>query len=433
MFWIGVGIALLGLLVSIAWHELGHLVPAKKFGVSVTQYMVGFGPTLYSRVRRGTEYGLKAVPLGGYIRMVGMYPAESQLPMATAGRRDPLRVAGPRRWMREIAAEAREYSASEVSPRHRAHTFSALPPGKRIVVMLGGPLANLVLAFVLLAVAYCAIGAPTTSTTIAGVAECVSASGAECTDQDAPSPAEQAGIEPGDTIVAWNGTEIEEWAELQTLIREGGDAPAVVTVDRDGGRVDLTVAPVVVERPVEGGGTAQVAVVGINPVLVLERMGPGELLTTFGDGLGRTFGMIVTLPAQLIDLVGSLVSGGERSDGVIGLVGVGRIAGEATSTDNAFGVTGSVLVLLELIAALNMALFAFNLIPLLPLDGGHLAGALWEMARRRIARWRGRPDPGPIDTARALPLTLAVSALFVLLVVVLVIADLVQPVSLTGG
>ncbi|WP_454300367.1 DUF4081 domain-containing protein, partial [Salana multivorans] len=127
------------------------------------------------------------------------------------------------------------------------------------------------------------------------------------------------------------------------------------------------------------------------------------------------------------------MSGGERSDGVIGLVGVGRIAGEATSTDNAFGVTGSVLVLLELIAALNMALFAFNLIPLLPLDGGHLAGALWEMARRRIARWRGRPDPGPIDTARALPLTLAVSALFVLLVVVLVIADLVQPVSLTGG
>ncbi|WP_454300366.1 M50 family metallopeptidase [Salana multivorans] len=298
MFWIGVGIALLGLLVSIAWHELGHLVPAKKFGVTVTQYMIGFGPTLYSRVRRGTEYGLKAIPLGGYIRMVGMYPAEGQLPGGDGT------AAGPGPGDRaaaldaEIAAEAREYSASEVSPRHRAHTFSALPPGKRIVVMLGGPLANLVLAFVLLAVAYCAIGAPTTSTTIAGVAECVSASGAECTDQDAPSPAEQAGIEPGDTIVAWNGTEIEEWAELQTLIREGGDAPAVVTVDRDGGRVDLTVAPVVVERPVEGGGTAQVAVVGINPVLVLERMGPGELLTTFGDGLGRTFGMIVTLPAR---------------------------------------------------------------------------------------------------------------------------------------
>ncbi|ROR93919.1 membrane-associated protease RseP (regulator of RpoE activity) [Salana multivorans] len=430
MFWVGVGVFLLGLLVSIAWHELGHLLPAKRFGVLVQQYMVGFGPTLWSRVRGGTEYGVKAIPLGGYIRMVGMYPTDAQLPAATASRRVVGDRRGLRRWSREIAAEAREFSASEIAAGQESRTFSALPVRRRIVVMLGGPFANLVLGFVLLAIAFCGIGLPSTTTTIAAVSPCVAAGGAACTDADDPSPAAAAGIEPGDVVVAWDGTPIADWPDLQERIVTGEAAPAVVTVERAGTRLDLPISPTLVPA---AEGTDPVPVVGITPVRELAPVSPGEFLGIFGDTVAQTFGLIVTLPVQLFDLVVALVTGGERDAGVIGIVGVGRIAGEATGTDNVFGVTGSVLLLLQLLGSLNLALFAFNLIPLLPLDGGHVAGALWEAVRRRVARWRGRPDPGPVDTARALPLTYVVIGAFLVMFVVLTVADLVAPITLTGG
>lgn len=440
MFWVGVAVFLLGLLASIAWHELGHLVPAKRFGVLVPQYMIGFGPTLFSRRRGETEYGVKAIPLGGYIRMVGMYPAIEQLPPGTVARRSPAGTSGVRRWARTVEAEARAYSTEEI-PRVGGRlalerTFTALPVGKRIVVMLGGPVANLVLGFVLLAVGYLAIGVPTATTTLASVSPCLSPAGAECVASDTPSPAAQAGLREGDEIVSWGGVPATSWARVQEAIRDGGTTPAVVEVVRDGERHTVSVTPQAVEREVvQADGTVRtelVSVVGITPEQVLARSGFGDFLGDFLSGLWQTLVAVVTLPVQVVSIISSTFGTAERGAGVMGLVGVGRLAGEAASTPTSFGAAGSVLMMLQLLASLNIALFAFNLVPLLPLDGGHVAGALWEGTRRRWARWRGRPDPGPVDTTRMLPITYVVITLFVALFVLLTIADLLDPVTLTG-
>ncbi len=436
MFWIGVAVLIVGLLVSIAWHEIGHLVPAKKFGVLVTQYMVGFGPTLFSRRRGETEYGLKAVPLGGYIRMVGMYPGEAMLPVARAARRNPEGQRGLRRWTRSIAADAREFSQEEVPIGAESRTFAALSVPRKLVVMFGGPFANLVLAFVLLAVAYCGIGLPSSTTTLDVISPCVTTSQEGCQAGDAPSPAQAAGLLPGDRIVAWAGTPVTDWASVQTLIREGGDAEVTVTVERGGAELDLAVTPLLVEREVAAAdgstSTAMVPVVGITPTSQLQRQSPAAVVKDFGTGVVETFKLIGTLPAQLGSVASSTFGSGEREPGVVGLVGVGRLAGEATSTPSAFGAAGNAVLLLQVLSSLNIALFAFNLIPLLPLDGGHMAGALWEGLRRRVAFGRGRPDPGPTDVARLLPLTYVMVAAMLVMFVLLTIADIVDPVSLLG-
>ncbi|GMA31789.1 hypothetical protein GCM10025875_17810 [Litorihabitans aurantiacus] len=291
------------------------------------------------------------------------------------------------------------------------------------------------LAFVLLAVALMGIGVPTATTTLGTVSPCLPAAGeSECTDADVPAPAAAAGLEVGDVLVSWNGVAATEWAAVQQAIRDGGTAPAVVVVERDGVRQELEVSPVTAERQVEGPDgavvTQDIPVVGISPEQVLEPVGPGEFVSSFATGVVETFRIVVTFPAHLGRLVSSTFGDAEREPGVVGLVGVGRLAGEVTSTPTDFGAAGAALTLLQVLSSLNLALFAFNMVPLLPLDGGHIAGALWEAVRRRVARWRGRPDPGPVDSARLLPLTYVVAVGLVAVFVLLTIADVVDPLRL---
>ncbi|MGO1173495.1 MAG: M50 family metallopeptidase [Actinomycetaceae bacterium] len=426
-FLVGVLVLAVGLVLSIGLHELGHLIPAKRFGVYVPRYFVGFGPTLWSTRRGETEYGLKAIPLGGFVSLAGMFAP------ARPGRRTHRRDGRP-----TLAQEAREISAEEVPAGQEHRAFHHLSVGRKIVVMMGGPLVNLVLSVLLLAIVVCGVGISAPTTTLDSVQECLA------TSQESPSPvpgdddcvagpAAVAGLRPGDEIVSWAGTEVEDWAEVQETIAGNGTGAADVVVRRDGQQVALTVTPEIVERPVEGGGTEAQPYVGIGPAFAQERLSPIEVPGLAWDQLAGTAEIIVRLPVALVDIGRATLGLQERDPGVVGLVGVGRFAGEIASVEAPeYTPVQRTADLLSLLGALNMTLFVFNLVPLLPLDGGHVAGALWEGLRRSVARLRGRPDPGPADTARLLPLTYVVVGFMLLMTVLLIVTDIVVPVSLTG-
>lgn len=448
MIWLemlGWVIILLGVGVSIALHEIGHLVPAKAFGVKVTQYMVGFGPTVWARLKGETEYGVKAIPLGGYIRMIGMYPP--------AKGADPtkLRAATTGRWT-TLVEDARKQSMDEIGPEDADRVFYKLPVRKRIVVMLGGPTMNLVLAFVMFAIILCGIGtyqAPdgtvNVTTTIARVVPCVpteqAPSGALGPDGACPtgsqqSPAAAGGIEPGDTIVSVNGTQTPTWDDVQAAIKASPQGDVVVKVERAGETIALTVPmqTVTFQTTDADGTTATVTrnFLGVSPGSVRETYPLSEVPAYMWGLTQRAVTTLVTLPVRLYDLAVSTFTDQPRDpNGIVGPVGVGRLGGEIVALEDT-PVLDKVAGVLGLIAGLNLFLFLFNLIPLLPLDGGHVAGALWEAVKRRWARLRHEPDPGPVDVAKALPVTYVVSIFLVSMGALVLVADLIEPITLGG-
>ena len=441
MYLLGVLAVVLGILASIALHEIGHLVPAKRFGVKVTQYMVGFGPTIWSRRAGETEYGIKGIPLGGYIRMIGMFPP----------RRDGTRRSDESGRWALIAEQARQDAQREVSPEDADRLFYQRSVPQRIVIMLGGPVMNLIVAVVLLAIVVCGFGVPTSVPRVQSVSSCVpdpqKPTDTSCPTGAAPSPAKSAGLQPGDQIVRYAGQPVGSWAQVQRQIRANTGTPVEVVVLRDGHEVPLTVTPVVTKRPVvddqghavtDASGamrTTSAGFLGVGAATENVRQSVTVLPGLVGSAVAQTAAVVVVIPAKLVGLVDSLVTGTPRDpNGLVGLVGIGRLAGQAASSDGVGGgppptVADRVAGLIGLIATLNIALFVFNLIPLLPLDGGHVAGAVWEGLRRQVARLRRRPDPGPVDIARALPVAYGVASLLVAMTVLLVYADIVSPVS----
>lgn len=436
LFAVGIVVFVLGLLASIALHEVGHMVPAKRFGVRVSQYMVGFGPTLWSRTRGETEYGLKAIPLGGYVRLIGMYPtAEAVDAKPRVGR------------LAELIESAREASAAEIRPGEDHRAFYRLSAPKKLVVMLGGPVMNLVLAFVLLGIAFAGIGVAGPTTKVGALSDCVALSAAaQCGEGSPVAPAKAAGVQLGDKIVTFDGREVAGWTELAAMIREAGGRTVPVVVERDGGEVTLEVPLALVERAVTDAAgepvldaagepvTQTTGFFGVTPVAELQRQSLTEVPGVFATATWETVKIVFTLPVKLFDLVRVTFGGGERdSSSIIGIVGVGRIAGEAASIPaDGVGLAERAAILLSLLASLNLALFAFNLIPLVPLDGGHVVGALWEGAKRQLARARGLATPRPADTARMAPLAYGVFVVLAAMGLLLVYADLVRPVSLAG-
>ncbi|MDP9800307.1 membrane-associated protease RseP (regulator of RpoE activity) [Arcanobacterium wilhelmae] len=405
-FTLGVVIFVLGILLSVGLHEFGHLIPAKLFGVLVPRYFIGFGPTLWSRKWRGTEWGVKAIPLGGFVSLAGM--------LAPAREGTAIRDADGRLTMAE---EARRESQKEVPDGQEHRAFWRLSAPKRLVVMFGGPLTNFMLATVFVLISMTAIGVPQPSTTIGQVSECLTESCAQV------APAKAGGLRAGDRVLTWNGTPTPTWEAVQKSIAASPTSAVPVVVERGGSEVSLEVAPTLLEgRPGP--------VVGIAPRFVTARASVSEALAATGKLATATASVIVKLPVALWDVLAATVTGAPRDPGgIVGLVGVadaaGQIASAGTSEYTLAQRTGDMLMLL---ASLNMSLFVFNLLPLLPLDGGHMAGALWEIARRRWASLRGRPDPGPVDTARLWPLSQAVVAFFIVMTLALIVADILHPV-----
>jgi membrane-associated protease RseP (regulator of RpoE activity) len=440
---LGVLVIAVGVAASIALHEIGHLVPAKRFGVKCTQYMVGFGPTIWSRRRGETEYGFKAIPLGGYVRMVGMFPP-------APGR--PARADTTGRWSLMIE-QARTEAQREVGPEDSDRLFYTRSVPKRLVIMLGGPLMNLVIAIVLLTITVTAFGIPGETPRLSSVSQCVLPIDApaeqKCSPADQPAPAAAAGLRPGDLVVSFNGAPVSTWEDVRDAIRANPDRQVTIGIERTGVRRDVTVSPVLDDRPVfdEDGNpvvrsdgsvvTEKVGFLGVTPTRDLVPQPVTEVPAFIGTALAQTAGVVWRIPEKMVGVAQAAFGSAERDPtGPVSIVGVGRFAGEVASAESTEVVQLSLAdrfaQLLLLIASLNLALFVFNLIPLLPLDGGHAAGAIWEGLRRQFAKLRSRPDPGPVDVARALPLAYGVASLLIGMSVLLIYADIVRPIRLGG-
>lgn len=443
---LGILVVATGIGLSIGLHEIGHLVPAKLFGVKVPQYMVGFGPTLWSRRRGETEYGIKAIPLGGYVRMIGMFP-----PKRAGEDEHHLRSSSTGRWGAMID-DARVQSMEEVQPGDEDRVFYKLSTPKKVAVMLGGPVMNLVIATVLMGAVMVGYGVNVDrGARVASVQECVRPAGADtstpCTSTDTPTPAAQAGLQPGDRIVSIAGRPITESTQVSATVRPRAGQATPVVVERDGRQIELSVTPIRSALPrLDGDGQVvkgadgkpvmeETGFVGVSSarILSLERQPVSAVPGAVGNAVTQTAKVIVTIPQKMVGIAQAAFGSGERDpDGPISVVGVGRIGGEVASgqVQGLEGTSTKLVTLVMLIASLNVALFVFNLIPLLPLDGGHVAGALWEGLRRTVARVARRPDPGYVDVAKGLPIAYAMSVVLIVMGGLLIYADLVRPVRL---
>ncbi len=436
-FILGVLIIAVGVAVSIGLHEVGHLVPAKLFGIKVTQYMIGFGPTVFSRRRGETEYGLKAIPFGGYISMIGMFPPRREGDGAAANSTG---------FFQSMVQDARTQSQLTIGT-DEDRAFYRKPVWQRIIVMLGGPFMNLVLAVVFFAIVLVGFGTVQTSTTVGSVSACVlpaTSDRQECEAGDDASPGAAAGLQPGDKLVSIDGTAITSWDQSTEIIRDSAGTALPVVVERDGQEVALTITPLLTERYVtddtgavvtnaDGSQqTQEVGFVGIGAASQLVPQPITAVLPMVGDTIASTVGLVVNLPEKLYGVAQAAFGSGERDpNGPISVVGVGRVAGEIASIDE-IPLASKAASLLGLLGSLNVALFVINLVPLTPLDGGHVAAAIWEAIRRGWAKLFKRKDPGPVDAAKLMPLTFAVVILFGGMTALLVYADIVKPINVFG-
>lgn len=430
----GVILFVIGIALSIGLHEFGHLVPGKIFNVKVTQYFIGFGKTLWSKRRGETEYGIKAIPLGGYVKLVGMLP-----PAGGSGPEGEDVATRPTGMFAQLVSDAKRAEYEHVDAADHDRLFYRQPVWKRITIMISGVATNLVLAFILFALVFMAYGVREPSMTIGAVSQCVKVAkgGSDpgpCGPKDPLTPAAAAGLKPGDKVLSFDGHQITDYWELQNRVRAySGSAPTTIVVKRGDQQLSLPITPAPESLPSLDDPAKRVEAhfIGVSPTFERQGQSLGYVTSMMVDQTGATLSALGHLPQKLWHVARAAVGAEERDpDSLMSVVGAGRVAGEiAAQEENSVGDRLATIALL--LGSLNLFLGLINLIPLPPFDGAGVATALVEAVRSRWARIRGRPDPGVIDSGKLLPVTYAMAILLLLVSAVLIYADIVAPVSIS--
>jgi membrane-associated protease RseP (regulator of RpoE activity) len=306
--------------------------------------------------------------------------------------------------------------------------------------MFAGPFMNLILAVALFLTVLMGFGITQQTTTVSSVSKCVIAQSEnreDCRKSDPASPAAAAGLKAGDEIVSFNGMRTDDWNKLSDLIRANPGKDVPIVVERDGKDVTLhaTIATNQVAKKdsageVVPGKYVTAGFLGFSAATGVVRQDFGDSLTWMGDRIGEAVDSLASLPGKVPALWEAAFDGAPRQpDSPMGVVGAARVGGEIFTLD--IPPTQQLATALMLIAGFNLSLFLFNMLPLLPLDGGHIAGALWESLRRNTAKVLRRPDPGPFDVAKLMPVAYVVAGVFVCFTILVMIADVVNPVRIS--
>ena len=420
---LGIVLFALGILISIAIHEAGHMYTARAFGMKVTRYFIGFGPTIWSFRKGETEYGIKPIPFGAFVKIIGMTPLEDE---------------------------------EEVPPEDKHRVFWRKPLWQRTVVLSAGSVSHFILGFLILWFTAVFVGVPNSSAgaspgsrvEIGSVEQCVvteweydpaTRANRECEPGDPKSPAVEAGLRPGDVITELNGEPVPSWDALVEEVRKAGGEQITLTYERDGEPTEVTMTLPVAERPTlevlqtdkdpadySGDDLEQVGVIGIT-LADSVTVGPVAAIGVAGEYVGNmfvgTFQAMAKFPEKVPKLFDALMGEERDPETPISVVGASRLGGEIVH----YEVWPLFFILL---AVLNLFVGVFNLLPLLPLDGGHIAIAWYEKARSWLYAKLGKPDPGRVDYMKLMPLTYVVIAVFGLFTVLTVAADIVNPIVL---
>jgi len=394
MAFIGVLAFIAALLISVMIHEAGHYLTAKKFGMKVTEFFIGFGKKIWSTQRGETEFGVKAIPAGGYCRIVGMSPRE------------------------------------ELSEADSDRAFVKAGVGQRLIVLGAGSFLHFVIGFVLLLTLFLSVGVTSVTSTIENVSECIPQKTNEvCSSSSVPSPAKKVGIMAGDKVTKVNGQIYEEWVDVIAIIRASAGKQIEITVERDGMQMSFLVTPA--SRDLNGEKVGVLGVINTVGTITYAPFTAATKATKYtGEILQNSLTSLFTLPAKIPDLVRQTFGGEKRDEqGLVGVVGVARVSGETASTD-VLTLREKVATFILIIASLNLFVGMFNLLPLLPLDGGHMAVAIADGVRNFLARRRGLSKPAPFDVERLAPITMVVFIFMASLSLLLLTADIFNPIRL---